>query len=169
MLLTADDLPFGMSDYEQFVRLPDDVMVAIGSKAHPDSQVRRSWRRSVQSKIFRFLREALLQSQVGDSQGTIWADGDWARSLAVVSRESGLMWTTELVLAAEQQHLRVVEVPVVLAESHESGSSRFRFGDAWRSVVGFTRLAVYKDDYSDENWVVPLGPPVAQRVDPSIP
>ncbi len=169
VLLTADDLPFGMSDYEQFMRLPDDVMVAIGSKAHPDSQVRRSWRRSVQSKIFRFLREALLQSRVGDSQGTIWADGDWARALAVVSRESGLMWTTELVLAAEQQHLRVVEVPVVLAESHESGSSRFRFGDAWRSVVGFTRLAVYKDDYSDENWVVPLGPSVTQRVDPSIP
>lgn len=169
VLLTADDLPFGISDYDRFVRLPDDVVVAIGSKAHPDSQVRRSWRRSVQSKIFRFLREALLQSRVGDSQGTIWVDGEWGRSLAVVSRESGLMWTTELVLAAEQQHLTVVEVPVVLAEGHESGSSRFRFGDAWRSVVGFTRLAVYKDDYSDENWVVPLGPVAAAPVDRSIP
>ncbi|WP_020074806.1 glycosyltransferase [Cryocola sp. 340MFSha3.1] len=169
VLLTADDLPFGMSDYEQFEQLPDDVVVAIGSKAHPDSRVRRSWRRSVQSRIFRFLREALLQSKVGDSQGTIWADGDWCRSLAVVSRESGLMWTTELVLAAEQQGLRVVEVPVVLSESHETGSSRFRFGDAWRSVVGFTRLAVYKDDYSDENWVVPLHPPVSVRSDGSIP
>ncbi|MFP3465299.1 glycosyltransferase [Leifsonia sp. SIMBA_070] len=169
VLLTADDLPFGMSDYDQFVRLSDDVIVAIGSKAHPDSQVRRSWRRSVQSKIFRFLREALLQSRVGDSQGTIWADGEWARALAIVSRESGLMWTTELVLAAEQQGLHVVEVPVVLSEGHESGSSRFRFGDAWRSVVGFTRLAVYKDDYSDVNWVVPLGPRVAAASDRSIP
>jgi hypothetical protein len=169
VLLTADDLPFGLSDMEQFERLPAEVTVAIGSKAHPDSQVRRSWRRGVQSRVFRFLREALLQSTVGDSQGTIWADGDWCRSLAMVSRESGLMWTTELVLAAEQQGIRVVEVPVVLSEGHESGSSRFRFGDAWRSVVGFTRLAVYKDDYSDEHWVVPLHTgPVRQR-DGSIP
>lgn len=163
VLLTADDLPFGLTDYERFIALPDDVLVAIGSKAHPDSQVERSWRRAVQSRIFRFLREALLQSKVGDSQGTIWADGEWARSLAMVSRESGLMWTTELVLAAEQQGITVVEVPVSLSAAHETGSSRFRFSDAWRSVVGFTRLAVYKDDYSDDNWVTPLAAPVSAR------
>lgn len=155
VLLTADDLPFGMTDYDQFVRLPQDTVVAIGSKAHPDSQVQRSTRRAVQSRIFRFLREALLGSAVGDSQGTIWADGTWARSLALVSRESGLMWTTELVLAAEQQGIHVVEVPVVLSGHHEGGSSRFRFRDAWHSVIGFIRLAVYKDDYVDEDWVSP--------------
>lgn len=152
LLLTADDLPFGLSDYEQFTTLPQDVIVAIGSKAHPESQVSRSRRRTVQSRIFRFLRGALLQSSVGDSQGTIWADGDWCRSLALLSHESGLMWTTELVLAAEQQGISVVEVPVVLSSDHESGSSRFRVGDAVRSFIGFVRLAIYKDDYVDEVW-----------------
>jgi hypothetical protein len=153
LLLTADDLPFGFTDLEGFRVLPDDVVVAIGSKAHPDSDVTRSWRRTVQSRIFRFLREALLQSRVGDSQGTIWVDGVWARAFAHLSRETGLMWTTELVLAAEQQHLTVREVPVTLSEAHETGSSRFRFTDAWQSVVGFTRLAVYKDDYCNEDWI----------------
>ncbi|WP_194397799.1 glycosyltransferase [Microbacterium atlanticum] len=153
LLLTADDLPFGFTDLEGFRLLPDDVVVAIGSKAHPASDVTRSWRRTVQSRIFRFLREALLQSRVGDSQGTIWVDGVWARAFAHLSRETGLMWTTELVLAAEQQHLIVREVPVTLSEAHETGTSRFRFADAWQSVVGFTRLAVYKDDYCNEDWI----------------
>ena len=127
--------------------------MAIGSKAHPRSRVTRSLLRTIQSRIFRFLREALLQSQVGDSQGTLWVDGIWGREFAHLSRESGLMWTTELVLAAEQQNIDVREVPVALSNRHESGSSRFRLSDAWQSVVGFTRLAVYKDDYCNEDWI----------------
>ncbi|WP_442575061.1 glycosyltransferase [Microbacterium sp. F51-2R] len=165
MLLTADDLPFGFTDLEEFRKLPDDVAVAVGSKAHPDSQVARSRRRTVQSRIFRFLREALLQSQVGDSQGTLWVDGDWGREFAHLSRESGLMWTTELVLAAEQQGIVVREVPVALSQTHEKGSSRFRLKDAWQSFVGFTRLAVYKDDYFNEDWVRSTRPTEVEVVD----
>lgn len=152
LLLTADDLPFGFTDLVEFHKLPDDVAVAVGSKAHPGSAVARGRLRTVQSRIFRFLREALLQSAVGDSQGTLWVDGEWGREFARLSRESGLMWTTELVLAAEQQNLAVHEVPVSLSVRHETGSSRFRFSDAWQSVLGFTRLAVYKDDYCNEDW-----------------
>ncbi|KJL21527.1 glycosyltransferase [Microbacterium azadirachtae] len=153
LLLTADDLPFGFTDLDGFRRLDPSTIVAIGSKAHPESDVVRSRTRTIQSRIFRFLRSALLQSRVGDSQGTLWVDGEWGRSFARVSRESGLMWTTELVLAAEQQRNIVAEVPVALAPRHETGASRFRLGDAWRSFVGFTRLAVYKDDYCNEDWI----------------
>jgi len=166
LLLTADDLPFDFTDLDQFAQLPADTVVAIGSKAHPGSDVVRSPRRMIQSRIFRFLRAGLLQSAVGDSQGTIWADGEWARPFALVSRETGLMWTTELVLAAEQQAVVVREVPVTLAETHESGSSRFRLADAWASVVGFTRLAVYKDDYVNEVWTrTPAETAVASTVE----
>lgn len=153
LLLTADDLPFGFTDLDQFRKLPETTVVAVGSKAHPDSNVTRSPLRTAQSRIFRFLRAALLQSRVGDSQGTLWVDGTWGRAFALLSRETGLMWTTELVLAAEQQGITVDEVPVSLHDNHESGSSRFRFSDAWQSVVGFTRLAIYKDDYCNEEWV----------------
>lgn len=152
VLLSADDLPFGLTDLERFRALPRSAVVAIGSKAHPESDVVRGWRRSAQSRIFRFLRAALLQSRVGDSQGTIWVDGPWGRSFALQSRETGLMWTTELVLAAEQQAVGVTEVPVTLSGRHEKGTSRFRLSDAWQSVVGFTRLAIYKDDYCNEDW-----------------
>ncbi|MGQ7310495.1 glycosyltransferase [Microbacterium arabinogalactanolyticum] len=152
LLLSADDLPFGFTDLVEFKELPESTVVAVGSKAHPDSVVARSRLRTIQSRIFRFLRSSLLQSRVGDSQGTLWVDGAWGREFALASREDGLMWTTELVLAAEQQHHRVAEVPVTLAPRHETGASRFKLGDAWKSFVGFTRLAVYKDDYAGEDW-----------------
>ena len=155
LLLSADDLPFGMTDLERFRQLPDDVVVSVGSKAHPDSAVPRTRGRELQSRIFRFLRSALLQSEVGDSQGTLWVDGVWGRNFAELSHEHGLMWTTELILAAEQQALTVIEVPVTLDGSHETGESRFRLRDGLLAVIGFIRLAVYKDDYVGERWVVP--------------
>jgi hypothetical protein len=105
--------------------------------------------------VFRWLRRALLHSAVGDSQGTIWVEGEWARSFALVSRETGLMWTVELVLAAEQQGIDVWEVPVRLSEAHDSKPSRFRLRDARIAVREITSLAVRKDDYSDRERLSP--------------
>jgi len=153
VLLSADDLPFGFSDLDVFRRLGDEVVVAIGSKAHPASTVSRSRRRSAQSAMFRVLREGLLYSAVGDSQGTVWVDGTWARMFATLSRETGLMWTVELVLAAEQQGIEVWEVPVVLAAEHEQVTSRFRPADALNGVAGLLRLAQQKDDYARDDWL----------------
>ncbi|MBL0747203.1 glycosyltransferase [Nocardioides baculatus] len=153
VLLTADDLPFGFTDLDAFDALPSDAVVAVGSKAHPASRVDRVWRRELQSRVFRWLRSALLHSTVGDSQGTIWVDGPWARSFAAVSREGGLMWTVELVLAAEQQGIDVWEVPVTLEQSHDAVASRFRLRDARIAVVEIVSLAVRKDDYSGQQWM----------------
>lgn len=152
VLLSADDLPFGFSDLDAFEALPADVVLAVGSKAHPASDVERSWRREAQSRAFRWLRSALLHSTVGDSQGTIWVDGGWVRSFAAISRETGLMWTVELVLAAEQQGMSVYEVPVRLEKSHDSVVSRFRLRDASLAVREIAQLTVRKDDYAGQTW-----------------
>ncbi|GEN78592.1 glycosyltransferase [Actinotalea fermentans] len=153
LLLTADDLPFGLGDLSRFRELPADTLLAIGSKAHVESDVHRSTRRTLQSRVFRSMREALLHSSVGDSQGTIWVDAEWCRMFAAFSREPGLMWTTELVLAAEQQGMPVVEVPVELREGHDSAASRFTFGDAVTGLRGILRLALQKDDYLQDDWL----------------
>lgn len=153
VLMTADDLPFGFSDLEEFVKLDNDVVVAVGSKAHPLSNVYRTKGRTLQSRVFRFMREAILQSKVGDSQGTLWVDGDWGRSFALFSRETGLMWSTELILAAEQQGLSVTEVAVSLDAEHKKVKSRFGVKDAFAALFGFIRLAIYKDDYAGANWI----------------
>jgi hypothetical protein len=155
LLLTDDDLPFGFSDLAIFRELPRDVVLAIGSKAHPATRAPRSVRRRVQSRVFRWLRTALLHSAVGDSQGTTWVDGPWARSFAAVSRETGLIWTVELVLAAEQQGIEVWEVPVQLDDAHDTRASRFRPRDAYIAVLEIWHLAVRKDDYSGQAWLTP--------------
>ncbi len=153
LLLTADDLPFGTGDLSRFRALPSDTVLAIGSKAHPDSDVQRSRRRTLQSRVFRHMREALLHSHVGDSQGTIWVDGTWCRMFAAFSREPGLMWTTELVMAAEIQGIPVTEVPVSLSERHDAVTSRFSFADAARGLRGIVRLALQKDEYLQDDWI----------------
>lgn len=152
LLITADDLPFGMSDLFEFRKLGFDTVLAIGSKAHPKSIVTRASSREIQSKVFRILRRAFLQSRIGDSQGTLWVDGVWARTFAILSRETGLMWTTEMVFAAEQQGLEIAEVPVRLVDSHASVESRFNLKDGLRSLSSFVKFATYKDEYSVENW-----------------
>lgn len=152
VFFTADDLPFGLTDLETLRKLPDDVVVAIGSKAHPASRVNRSLTRSLQSRAFRWLRSSMLHSAVGDSQGTLWVDGAWARSFAAVSRESGLMWTVELVLAAEQQGLDVYEVPVTLRDAHDASASRFRLRDAYIGVREIWQLALRRDDYAWQDY-----------------
>lgn len=157
-LLTADDLPFGLGDLDEFCALSDDVVVAIGSKGHPGSVVVRSNERTRLSLGFRILREVLLGSRVSDSQGTFWVRGDWARNFAAASAESGLLWTTELVLAAESQDLDVVEVPVTLTENHNDGLSRFSRADALSTVVEMIKLSGSKDFYAAQAWGAPTGP-----------
>lgn len=153
VLLSADDLPFGLSDFDQFRLLPPDVIFAIGSKAHPASSVHRSTRRTVQSRVFRVMREAILGSAVGDSQGTFLVDGDWCRLFAAFSRETGFMWTSEMVLAAEQQGVPIWEVPVSLRQGHDAVASRFRPSDAARGLRCLLRLGLQKDDYLQDDWV----------------
>jgi len=152
LLITADDLPFGTSDLEEFRKLDKKIMLAIGSKAHPNSEVSRSSNREFQSRAFRILRKVFLQSRVGDSQGTIWVDGVWARTFAILSRENGLMWTTEMVFAAEQQRFEIAEVPVRLSTHHSTVESRFRLKDGIYSLSSFLKFATYRDEYSIENW-----------------
>lgn len=152
ILLTADDLPFGMTDFVQFNKLTDSTVIAIGSKVHRDSMVSRTGSRELQSRIFRWLRTGFLQSKVGDSQGTIWVDGSWARTFAILSHETGLMWSTEMVLAAEQQGIDVIEVPVELAGNHSQVKSRFDVIDAIKALKSFVKLSLLKDEYSSESW-----------------
>ena len=75
-----------------------------------------------------------------------------------MSRETGLMWTVELVLAAEQQGLRVSEVPVVLSETHDRAPSRFTLRDARIAVREIVRLALQKDDFAEDE--VDTGAPI---------
>ena len=142
VLLAAEDQPVGRDLLEAFRELPDTTAVAVGSSGSRAG----SW-------AVRELRSALLHSSVDDPQGPIWVDGTWVRSFAAVSQETGRAWRAELVLAAEQQHLPVHEVPAPGSADRMDERSGLRDGvGELRAVL---RLALRKDAYAGQDWRQP--------------
>jgi glycosyltransferase involved in cell wall biosynthesis len=135
VLLSADDLPFGFTDLDEFLGLPATTQLAIGSKAHPRSVVNRSIGRVAATKVFGLARRALLNSNVGDTQGTFWLDAELARRVVGRTVEDGFAMTTELVTLAERAGVRPVEVPVALLASHQ-GASRIHWAADTTDMLG---------------------------------
>lgn len=140
VLLTADDLPFGTGDLDQYERLETKPPVVIGSKAHRDSKIDRQLIRSVSTLGFRTLRRIILGSKVGDSQGTLIVDGDWLRSMLGHFDDPGFLFSTQIVFAAEAQRLDVVEVPVTLAPDDEPTETTVRLKDVIHMGAGLLAL-----------------------------
>jgi glycosyltransferase involved in cell wall biosynthesis len=145
VLLTADDLPFGFDDLDAADQLAADgnqqlPPMIIGSKAHPQSDIRRGAGRNVLTSGFAIMRRWLLRSRVGDSQGTFVVDGDLIRGLVPRLSEPGFLFTTELVHVAERSGVSPVEVPVRLSQDHRAHPSRISMGDVARMGVGLLRL-----------------------------
>jgi hypothetical protein len=142
-VLLGVDRPLAPRDVEAFATLDDTVVLAVGSQAHPAPR---------RARVHSWLRRALLHTSVEDTEGTYWVDGDWARSFAAVSREEGAAWTTELILAAQQQGVEVWEVPAPLRRSTAARGGRGRWRDRVVAVKDVIGLAVRRDDYPGPQW-----------------
>ncbi len=121
VVLTADDLPFGFDDLDAVQSIDmSQKIVAIGSKAHPGSEITRSAMRTILSFGYRTLLRLTLGVRTGDPQGTFIVDGQWVRSVAPGLVEEGYLLTTEIAWAAELMRIRPVEVPVRLREARHA-------------------------------------------------
>lgn len=140
ILLSADDLPFGFDDLDEAAKFTVMPPVVIGSKAHPGSVVERGIARDIFTFGYRWLRFMILGSRVGDTQGTILADGDWLRSVGPSLSEGGFLFTTQLVVFAEARGLQIVEVPVTLVSSTTLKPSTVRLSDVVEMGNGLLRL-----------------------------
>lgn len=140
VLWTADDLPFGFSDLDAWLRLDAAPLVAVGSKGHPASSVNRALQRRVLTRLFTLARRLVLDMRTRDPQGTVFLGGDWARCLASGLRETGYLITTEAVLAGELAGLHPVEIPVTLSASAGDHPTRVRVTDIADMAAGLFRL-----------------------------
>ena len=141
VFLGADDLPFGFDDLDASARFDHaEHPVVVGSKAHPESEIDRSFVRGILTFGFLALRAAILGMRTRDPQGTFALDGPWARRVVGRLDEPGFLLTTELVYLAETSGIRPVEVPVRLRDAHAAHGSRIRVGDVWRMGVGLLAL-----------------------------
>jgi len=123
-VLTAADLPFGLSDLDAaLVHLTrPGSRILMGSKAHPDSQANTGVKRRVMSFAYRFARRATLGMKVGDSQGSVFVRLDFASELVpkIVARD--FFYSTELCHYAEAAGETILELPVVLEESKRAST-----------------------------------------------
>lgn len=134
LLLTASDLPFGFSDLEQFLarlETSEVCQIAIGSKAHPQSQITNSILRKVMSFFYRGLRRLILGMKTRDSQGTIFIPSSLAEVLNSLTQSRDFFYSTELIYWAEKRGCSIVELPVILDRIHRSSSVRV-FRDSFR-------------------------------------
>ncbi len=139
-VLSADDLPFGISDWQAASELDVPAHLVIGSKGHPLSVVDRKLPRRVVTAVFGLLRRAILGTRVQDTQGTFLVNGDWVKEFLDESSESGFMWTTHLTIFAEKNDLLVTEVPVELVATHGNHGTRVKILDLVDGVAGLFRV-----------------------------
>lgn len=114
LVLTASDLPFGFSDLDAFERRTrPDTPIAVGSKAHPASDVPTAASRALMTAVYRVARRLLVGMRTGDSQGTFLLRRDIALRLEPQIRSRDYFFTTELVFLAERAGIGIEELPVI--------------------------------------------------------
>jgi hypothetical protein len=146
-LLSASDLPFGFTDLDSFYRHQrthgETPQLAVGSKADVDSAVGGyHLKRRAASWAFWVLRIALLGRQTPrDSQGTILIASTLAKALVRDCHCNDYFFSVELITLAQRRGVKVVELPVQLAQQNgKSSVSVVR--DGWqlvRQLVRFSR------------------------------
>lgn len=140
VILSADDLPFGWSDVISFERVgrPD---FAIGSKAHPESQLVGVTKvRRLSSLTFLTLRRLLLGwSTPGDSQGSFILRTSVAKSLLPDLVYDHYLCSLELATLHLRRGGDVVEVPIIVDHNpHQSSVSVVK--DGWRMAKELVEL-----------------------------
>ncbi|WP_018347713.1 glycosyltransferase [Longispora albida] len=139
VVLTADDLPFGFDELDAAEQVDiREKKVLIGSKAHPESAVDRSFFRTFISFGYLVVRRLAIGLKTGDPQGTYVLDGDWARRVEPALVEGGFLVTTELSYAAELAGIMPIEVPVRLRRA--SHATRISFADPFKMALGLVAL-----------------------------
>lgn len=141
-VLSASDIPFGFSDIESFLKSSQMPQMALGSKAHKDSQITGyGISRRIFSQSFWLLRALFLGFQTPrDSQGTILVQRELALQLLPFCHYDDYFFTVEFITLAQQQSVEVVELSVTL-ENHGESSSVSPLRDGWKMIRHLTEFS----------------------------
>lgn len=99
----------------------DGYDIAIGSRAHPESRVRRSLKRTITSLMYNSMVRLVLGSYIRDHQCGFKA---FKRNsfFDIINEvyDDHWFWDTEILVLATRKGLNVKEVPIVWRESNKS-------------------------------------------------
>jgi glycosyltransferase involved in cell wall biosynthesis len=102
------------------IRKIEDYDFTIGSKNLDRQSDRRAWNRRWITILFNFLLKLLFGYPGSDTHGIKAIRAEAARELVRECRTSGELFDTEMVLRAHQKGLRILEIPVQVAELRPS-------------------------------------------------
>jgi dolichyl-phosphate beta-glucosyltransferase len=142
VLLTADDLPFGISDFDQFIANIFESDVLIGSKHLSPSKRTRSPIRRMLTYGFRILRKLILSTKIQDSQGTFFISSTLAKRISSNVQEKGFLFTTEFAFLAEKEGLAIKEVPIIFSLSSKRRRSTVKTSSVASMFIGIFRIRI---------------------------
>lgn len=117
VVLGSADLPFGTTDLENYLNEVTDSLrerVLAASKLHPLSRIHRKLHRRFMTYSHAWLRWALFQSRVRDTQSTQCYPAELLMRMAPHVRSDSFFFRAELLLLCERRGVEIVEVPVSL-------------------------------------------------------
>jgi len=138
IVLTAADLPFGLSDLDAFLAETPQPSFAIGSKAHPESVTETALQRRAMSEAFRWARRGVLGLNVRDSQGTIFVNASLRDRILPRLECTDFLISTEITCWAVREGATPLELPVTYPRSTSSTVSPLR--DSARMFAGMVSL-----------------------------
>lgn len=144
-VLSSSDLHFGFSDIDYFLGLEQKPLMALGSKSHPKSIVRRTPMRHFATTILSLYRRLLLGNRIPkDTQGSCVINTSLGRSLLPRVQSIGYIFPLELSLRALEYDVQILEIPVTLEEEIYPSNVRL-FRDGWKMLVDILRLRFRKN------------------------
>jgi hypothetical protein len=113
--------------------------LAIGTRLHPESVVRRCWKREIISRCYNRLLRLAMHIQFSDAQcGFKAITRRAARQLLPLVVDNEWFFDTELLVLAERYGYRIYEQPVKWTEDTDS---RVRLlSTVWKDLRGIVRL-----------------------------
>ncbi|MBN1763136.1 MAG: glycosyltransferase family 2 protein [Methanomicrobia archaeon] len=104
---------------------------AIGSRLMKESDVKRSFKRSIMSKAFNFLVRVILRSTLRDHQcGFKSFRKEALMQILDEIEDEHWFWDTELLVRAQRSGYRVKELPVIWTDKGAAGTKVNAFNDS---------------------------------------
>jgi glycosyltransferase involved in cell wall biosynthesis len=146
IVLTADDLPYELQDWNAFDYSRSQL--SIGAKSLEDSIQVRSFLRRLMTRVFFFIRSKLLG--LGEEVNGTLQFLQKGPEIVGLTSESGLSLTLEIVYLARQNHLTFSELGVdYIEKSHPSRVRIFR--DSFQILTLIVRLRLTKGKITKQN------------------
>jgi glycosyltransferase involved in cell wall biosynthesis len=141
VMFYAVDLPFGLSVIDESIGAAGAApRLVIGSKAHPQSRVRRRLARALFSAAISVVNRSLFGVRVRDTQGSMLFPKAIVDRFGRAMDSTGAFFQAQIVIYGTRMGVEAVEIPVVFDEDKSGRTSRFKLvGDGGRYLFECVR------------------------------